>query len=133
VTWIQIEPRDGVTAFRPGDEVAGTVRWRLDRPPASFLLRLLWYTEGAGGQDVGVVESTLLAEPGQEGSSPFRFRLPPGPYSFSGKLISLLWAVEAVVEPGIEPGDGAERLKITMSPTGRAIQLRQPAGEVGER
>jgi hypothetical protein len=120
VSWIRIETRDGVTAFRPGDEVAGTVRWRLDQPPRSLDLRLFWYTQGKGDQDVGVVENLPFAEPGLEGSRSFRFRLPAGPFSFSGKLISLLWAIEAVAET---TGTQAERCEIIVSPTGREILL----------
>jgi hypothetical protein len=125
---IQVETRDGVTSFRPGDEVEGTVRWRLDQPPQTIELRLFWYTEGKGDQDVGVVETIPLADPGVEDRRPFRFRLPLGPYSFSGKLISLLWAVEAVAEPG----DTAGRLEITVSPTGREIVLPSQGDPQGQ-
>ena len=128
MSWIRIETRDGVTAFRPGDEVEGTVRWRLDPPPRSLELRLFWYTQGKGDQDVGVVESLPLAGPA-EGSSSFRFRLPAGPFSFSGKLISLLWAIEAVAESGA--GTQAERCEIIVSPTGREILLQPQAPSPG--
>jgi hypothetical protein len=113
-----------VKAFRPGDDVEGTVRWRLDQPPRSIELRLFWYTEGKGDQDVGVVEALPFADPGQEDHRSFRFRLPAGPFSFSGKLISLLWAIEAVAEPG----DSSGRLEITVSPTGREILLGSVVG-----
>lgn len=137
MSWIRIETRDGVTAFRPGDEVEGTVRWRLDPPPRSLELRLFWYTQGKGDQDVGIVATLPLADPGiegyseggSEGSRPFRFRLPAGPYSFSGKLISLLWAIEAVAETA-GSGAQAERCEIVVSPTGREILLQPPPPEV---
>jgi hypothetical protein len=123
LSWIRIEARDGVTAFRPGDELEGTVRWRLDQPPRSLELRLFWYTQGKGDQDVGVVENLPLADPGTEGQRSFRFRLPAGPFSFSGKLISLLWAIEAVAEMA-GAGTQAERCEIIVSPTGREIVLQ---------
>jgi hypothetical protein len=125
MSWIQIETRDGVNAFHPGDDVEGTVRWKLDEPPSSFELRLFWYTQGKGDQDVGVVETLPFEAPAAEDRRPFRFRLPAGPWSFSGKLISLLWALEAVAEPGAQ----AERLELTVSPTGREIAL--PQGPTG--
>jgi hypothetical protein len=127
---IQIETRDGRTAFHPGEEVEGTVRWSpVDRPPRSLEVRLFWYTEGKGGRDVGVVETLPLADPGPEGHQPFRFRLPDGPYSFSGKIIHLLWAIEAVAEPDDHSERLAERLDIIMSPSGREIVLAtEPAG-----
>jgi hypothetical protein len=141
VSWIRIETRDGVTAFRPGDEIAGTVRWRLDQPPRSLELRLFWYTQGKGDQDVGVVASLSLAEPGlegrserpseglSEGSRSFEFRLPAGPYSFSGHLISLLWALEAVAETAGHTQ--AERREIVVSPTGREILIQPLEPPVG--
>ena len=119
MSWIRIETRDGVTVFHPGDDLEGSVRWSLDQPPRSLELRLFWYTDGKGERDVGVVESVPLADPGAEDNRPFRFRLPAGPYSFSGKIIRLLWALEAVAEPG----DQAGRLEITVSPTGQEISL----------
>jgi hypothetical protein len=117
--WIQVETRDGVTAFRPGDEIEATVRWQLDAPPRSLEARLFWYTEGKGDQDVGIVESLPLEGPVAEGHRGIRFRLPAGPFSFSGKLISLLWAIEAVAEPGGAVG----RLELVVSPTGQEIRL----------
>ena len=125
MSWIRVETRDGVTAFRPGDDVEGTVRWQLDAPPRSFEVRLFWYTQGKGDQDVGIVEVQPLASPEAAEHRPFRFRLPAGPFSFSGKLISLLWAIEAVAEPG----DAVGRIELVVSPTGREIQLPSLPGD----
>jgi hypothetical protein len=121
---IRIEIRDGSTAFLPGETVEGTVAWHFDRPAQSVELRLLWYTEGRGDQDVAVVETVPLADPGVEESRPFRILLPEGPFSFSGKLISLVWALEAVALPGSR----AERLPIVVSPTRRKILLPPSTG-----
>jgi len=126
---IQIETRDGRTAFRPGEEVEGTVRWHMGGPPRSLEVRLFWYTEGKGGRDVGVVETLPVADPGSEGHQPFRFRLPDGPYSFSGKIIHLRWAIEAVAEPE----DRAERIGIIMSPSGREIVLPAEPAKAGKQ
>lgn len=117
---IQIETTDGVTSFRPGDTVEGKTFWRFDDPPpTSVELRLFWYTEGKGDQDVGIVESIPYADPAAEDRRSFQLRLPEGPYSFSGKLISLLWAIEVVAQPG----DHAGRCEITVSPTGSELRL----------
>ena len=53
------------------------------------------------------------------GNRPFRFQLPDAPYSFSGKLISLIWAIEAVAE-GIKE---AARYEFVLAPEGREIEL----------
>lgn len=116
---IEVQIRDGYTAFRPGDVVEGTVRWQLEPGPTEIEARLFWYTLGKGDQDIGIVETIPYANPAPTDRRQFRFRLPEGPYSFSGKLISLAWAVEVVAQPG----DVAGRAEITVSPTGDEIRL----------
>lgn len=118
--WIQVETRDGATAFAPGEVVEGTASWQLETPAQSVELRLFWYTRGKGDQDVGVVATVAFPEPGLQDRRGFSFSLPVGPYSFSGKLISLLWALEVVAEPGSRAG----RLEITVSPSRREILLQ---------
>lgn len=106
-------------AFHPGEELRGTASWSLDAPPTKVELRLFWRTEGKGSQDVGVAETLSFDGAGLEEKREFRLRLPPGPYSFSGKLISLIWALELVAEPGAD----ASRQDITVSPTSREILI----------
>jgi hypothetical protein len=125
--WMRIETRDGVTAFLPGETIEGTVAWHFATPVRTLELRLLWYTEGKGDQDVGVVESLPLANPGMDEVRPFQIRLPAGPYSFSGRLISLVWALEVVAEPG----GRAERLPVTVSPTRQEILLSSGVAVAG--
>ena len=120
--WIRIETRDGSTAFLPGETVEGTAAWHFEPPAKSVELRLLWYTEGKGDQDLGIVETVPFTDPGAEELRRFHVRLPQGPFSFSGKLISLAWALEVVAEPGAR----AARLALTVSPTRREILL--PSG-----
>ena len=124
---IQIETRDGATAFAPGETVEGTASWQLEQPARTVELRLFWYTQGKGDQDVGVVATVPFPEPALQDRRGFRIPLPAGPYSFSGKLISLLWALEVVAEPGARAG----RLEIVVSPSRREVVLQPhllPAG-----
>jgi len=118
---IQVETVDGRTAFRPGDWIEGTVRWQLPKPPKTIELRLFWSTEGRGDQDLTVVETVPFESPDAQDQRAFRIRTPEGPYSFSGRLITLNWALEAVAEPGDEAGS----FFITVSPTGEEIQLNR--------
>src|SRR4029079_11056794 len=97
-----------------------TASWQLEKPAQSVELRLFWYTRGKGDQDVGVVSTVPFPEPGLTDSRGLRIPLPAGPFSFSGKLISLLWALEVVAEPGSRAG----RLEIIVSPSRREIQLQ---------
>jgi hypothetical protein len=124
VSRLEIATEEGRSGFHPGEELRGTASWSLDAPPTKVELRLFWRTEGKGSQDVGVVETLSFDDAGPEERREFRFRLPPGPYSFSGKLISLIWALELVAEPGADAG----RQDITLSPTGREILLSSAEG-----
>ena len=117
--FILVETHDGTTSFRPGDTVEGTVRWQFPEPPESIELRLFWSTEGKGDQDLAVVETIPFDNPGAQDRRTFRVRLPEGPYSFSGKLITLTWALEAVALPGEKAGN----LFLVVSPTGEEIRL----------
>jgi hypothetical protein len=117
--FILVETSDGTTSFRPGDMVEGTVRWHFAEAPREVELRLFWHTEGRGDQDVDVVQTVPFANPGAVDRRTFRIPLPEGPYSFSGKLITLAWGLEAVARPG----DWSGRAGITLSPTGEEILL----------
>lgn len=113
------------TAYRPGEEMEGTVSWELPsgpetRPPESIEVRLFWYTEGRGDRDVGIVQTETVEAVGPRGDHRFEFRLPEGPYSFSGPLISLIWALEAVTEPDLR----TTRREIVVAPEGREVRLR---------
>lgn len=90
---------EGRRVFAPGDQVAGRVSWHLEEDPEEVSLRLLWRTEGRGSQDVEVVGREEFGAPGLRDQRSFSFRLPAGPYSFSGSLISLIWGLELVAEP----------------------------------
>ena len=50
--------------------------------------------------------------------------LPAGPYSFSGRLISLIWALELVAEPG----NHVARVEITLGPDGQEVVLATGEG-----
>jgi hypothetical protein len=119
MSWLSITLEGGRTAYAPGERLRGSVAWLCEEPPERLALHLLWYTEGKGTQEVTVVSSRELgAEP--QGSADFDLELPLGPWSFSGKLVSLLWALELVVEPG----ELVERVPLVVAPAGREVRLR---------
>lgn len=118
---IQVETRDGITSFRPGDEVSGRARWDLETRPREAVARLFWCTEGKGTQDVVVVQEETFPAPARQDERRFSFRLPEGPFSFSGHLISLVWGVEVVAVS--VSGEEAGRVEFTLSPTGDEIRV----------
>lgn len=116
---LKIASREERVAFEPGEEITGAVYWKLDQPPDGLELRLFWYTRGKGGEDADTVETLHFDNPLQEEARPFRFNLPESPYSFSGKLISLTWALELVALPS----NDVTRLDIVIAPGGREVEL----------
>ena len=112
--------------FRPGETISGNVAWSdLGDNTEKLDTRLLWYTEGKGNQDIEVVSSlpTLVTQP--DGSAPFEFTAPTRPFSFSGKLISLVWVIEVVGFPSRE----GYRETITLSLDGSEIKLEKSFDE----
>lgn len=116
---LKIGIRDDRTAFRPGEELVGAAGWELAQAPKAIEVRLLWFTRGKGTEDAGVVETVRFEQPQATEARPFQLQLPLAPYSFSGKLISLLWAVELVVLPSKE----SARVEFVLAPEGQEIRL----------
>ncbi|MFH1616135.1 MAG: hypothetical protein ABIG61_13745 [Planctomycetota bacterium] len=114
---LNIKLRDDRTAFKPCEEIQGQVEWQLDSNSDFLELSLFWRTEGKGTKDTGIVETLRFDNPGSFGNSDFRVKLPNGPYSFSGKLISIIWNVELAVSKG---KDAVQR-RIIISPTEQEI------------
>ncbi len=116
---LEIITEGGVTGFVPGETLRGEVTWAGVSAPGKLELQLLWYTEGKGTRDGQVVASRTIETAGASGRSPFEFTLPGGPYSYSGRLISILWALEVVATPGKE----MSRIQIEVGPMKKAVSL----------
>lgn len=113
---------EGQTSFRPGQIIRGSLSWLCEKPPKKAQLSLLWYTEGKGTEDVGVVDMMDIENPLASENRSFEFRLPVGPYSFSGRLISLIWALELQVDKDVR------RSEFVLSPSGNEVDLRRRTG-----
>lgn len=96
---IELNPQQD--RFAPGDLIQGKVVVRLLPASTSQLaIRLLWYTTGKGTRDVNICsESTRIVESVPQEDIAFEFIAPHRPLSFTGQLISLQWAIEAVAFP----------------------------------
>jgi hypothetical protein len=125
---LSVELAAGRAAFAPGEKLDGVARWNFAGAgagsgdvPTSIEVRLFWFTRGKGTQDVELVDQLTIPSPALAGQRPFSFALPAGPYSFSGRLISLTWAIELVAPRNkrIEPA----RVEFVLSPFGREIDL----------
>ena len=114
-----IAPANERTAYSPCETLAGIAGWELDGPATALETRLFFYTEGRGTQDTCIVNRVRFEHPSSAERRPFQFRLPDGPYSFSGKLISLRWALELVAEPDKQ----SHRLDLIIAPAGKEVIL----------
>ena len=86
--------------FGPGQNLIGEVTWSsVDERDQSLSIRLIWFTEGKGDRDYATVDSIDIPLQIDSQGTKFEFVLPSRPLSFSGKIICLKWAVEAVVKP----------------------------------
>jgi len=123
---IKIELDDSKTGYTPGETIRGRAAWHLDTLPEFVELRLFWYTSGKGDQDINVVDRVTYRDGAVWGDEAFAFTLPEAPYSFAGRITSLIWALELVAEPTNE----SFHVQITVSPNGREIDL-QAVGLLG--
>jgi len=112
---------DDRTWFTPGSSVGGRLSWQLDGPAESLELRLFWFTQGRGSEDVRIVDELTTNRPASVGEIRFQFAIPDGPCSFSGRLITLTWALEAVVSSG----GVTTRTEILVSPFAVEIDIRE--------
>jgi len=107
--------------FRAGETIIASVHWSLERPPAACLLNLLWYTSGVGEEAVGIVERHCFDHLESQGRRRCRFTAPKHPPSFSGRLVSLQWAVEAL----LQPVGGVARCDVIIAPERQAVDLHR--------
>ncbi len=126
MTELTIELTEDRTGFAPGEEMSGTVSWSTAQTGEKLELRLFWFTRGKGTEDAGIVEKIQFDQLLPHETRPFRFRLPAGPYSFSGRLVSLVWALELVASGS----KTVARREIEVGPDRREVRLeslRSPA------
>jgi hypothetical protein len=116
---LKIVLHEDKTAFAPRETIRGVIEWNMDATPRRFDLSLFWYTDGRGTRDVGMVHTLRVDDPEARGSKDFSFALPEGPFSVSGKLVSVIWAIELTCSPTEE----TVRREIIVSPAGKAIVL----------
>lgn len=116
---LRILVADGRSDFSPGQEISGQIRWELDRAPPWVEVRLFWYTEGKGTQDVRVMAQERFINLDAQGDKSFRLRAPASPPSCSGRLISIRWALELV------SGDDqpVAKVDLVIGPGGRELLL----------
>jgi hypothetical protein len=118
---LTLETENGVSAFAPGAQAVVIAAWRLDKPAEYIELHLMWSTQGKGDSDASLVHSLRFDAPLPEDTKRLGIQLPDAPYSFSGKLVSLVWSLELVAHPSEE----SARLELVIAPAGKEILLHK--------
>lgn len=112
MTTIELE-NEGVC--RPGETLRGRVKLAEGVASPGLELRVFWMTRGRGTEEVGVVESRELRD------YEFAIELPDAPWSFSGALVGVVWAIE-LVDPD---GEALAMAEFIMAPEGKELRLRK--------
>ncbi len=121
---LEITTESDNPSYKPGDHVRGRVSWQMESPPREAELRLFFHTSGKGSADVEIVAVVPFETPGPDENRSYELTLPDNPCSFSGKLLSLHWALELVIDD-----TQTERLDIIVSPTGEELDLYAHAAD----
>jgi hypothetical protein len=121
MSMLAIKPADDRTAFEPAETIAVEAQWELDSEPESLEVRLVWNTSGKGDTDIGVEKTIQIDAPGLVETRRLDVDLPAAPYSFSGKYVSLVWALELVAPSS----KSSARKEITIAPGCREVLLHR--------
>lgn len=105
------------TSFRPGEEITVEVSWDLSPAPSKLELRVVWNTSGKGTSDIGVASRTTIEHPSASDRQRVTVSLPEAPYSFSGRIVSVVWALELVALPSKK----SYRAEIVIGPNGQEV------------
>jgi hypothetical protein len=94
-----VEVVGAADGFLPGQRLQANLLWALPEVPKLIEARLFWRTRGKGTEDAEVVDSHRIDRPAAAGKETISLMLPEAPYSFSGRLVSIVWGVELIAEP----------------------------------
>jgi len=108
--------------LKTGERVSGTVQVVVleDVDFADFRVEFLWHTEGKGNRDSGKGGAVHLAQDGHWRAGerlrfPFSLRAPRGPVSYAGKILRVLWSLEATVDRSMLKSDIREALPVQLT------------------
>ena len=106
---IQIHDDEGSLRFPPGEQISGLV----EIFPETTIrcqgveIRVMWYTEGKGRRNEGIVQTLRFdvkqLGPGHSFREPFSCTLPSAPWSYAGHFINIVWAVHVKIDIPLSP------------------------------
>ncbi|GAB4312023.1 MAG: hypothetical protein Kow00117_05050 [Phototrophicales bacterium] len=118
---------DNTPVFYPGDRVAGQVVIVPDKTVNCRNIRVDvgWYTQGKGDRDREIIYQYIIdvqrLDPGIPISQQFAVDIPAMPYTFSGHLINIIWAVQVTVDIAMRGDINGAGLFIVRPPQKRGI------------
>lgn len=90
--------------LQPGETLRGG--WRLNAANAMAVksadLSVLWFTEGKGDSDEGVIFHQVSIENSELDAGrafPFEVRMPPAPWTYDGRIVKIRWAARVYITP----------------------------------
>ena len=123
----EIELDSDTARYRPGEAVSGAVEWSFPKAPLTVAVNLRWRAEGKGTPDAGSPITVRFEDIRAADRRAFRLMLPTMPYSFWGRVLSIVWRVELVARDRRLGPEAIEAFRvITMSPTGDPIDPYRP-------
>ena len=96
----------GRTRFTPGEEVSVALGWELRAPPRELTLELVWSTAGRGRTDrAAALRKSWSGGLAAAGAKVVPCRLPAGPLSREGKLVSIGWVLRLHADGERKPAE----------------------------
>lgn len=115
---LEIVLKDNKKRFRPFDVIEGKIKYDLSKSSKEITVDLVWTTMGKGTTDNYRADTSVISTMGNNrGEGHFRLNAPAGPYSFSGKLVSIIWMISC----GTENDKEIAEKEIVISPVGREV------------
>lgn len=115
---LEIVLKDNRKRFLPFEVIEGKIKYDLNRPSKEIAVDLVWTTMGKGTTDNYRADTAVISTMGSNrGEGHFRLNAPAGPYSFSGKLVSIIWMISC----GTEDDKEIAEKEIIISPVGREV------------
>lgn len=95
--------RLGFRYYEPGSVMTGSVEVELQKALEcrSLKVAVQYHTEGRGEKDTVIVTESVCYQGQMSATSahyPFELRLPAQPWSYTGKLINIVWEVVATLD-----------------------------------
>ena len=121
MTSLEILLNDNSHWIKPGGKLEGSIMWELSAPAKKIEINFFWYVYQNGEVKESNAVAKLQAKNIQStGYKNFSFDVPEKPYSFSGNLFSINWAIECSV------GKDTVTQDLIMSNTGETVTVQEP-------